>query len=103
MSTVKQVTSTLPHALMEAVFIETPSDLQISLVPRLSPQKRGGGESLVTSAEKAVDLRRLGLAVPIRLQNKITFSRDIFEGGASAHCVRLVNTATCAACYDNSR
>ena len=30
-----------------------------SLVPRLSPQKRGGGESLVTSAGKVVDFRRV--------------------------------------------
>ena len=82
--------------------IENERSGECSLVPRLSPQKTGGGESLVTSAEKAVDFRRLGLAVPIRLQNEITFSRDIFEGVASAHCVRLVNTATCAACYDNS-
>ena len=32
-----------------------------SLVPRLSPQKRGGGESLVTSRGKVVDFCRLGL------------------------------------------
>ena len=39
-----------------------------SLVPRLSPQKTGGGESLVTSAGKVVDLQRLALAVQITNQ-----------------------------------
>ena len=43
-----------------------------SLVPRLSSQKAGGGESLVTSVGKVVNFRRLGLAVPIRLQNETT-------------------------------
>ena len=31
------------------------SPFLLSLVPRLSPHKRGGGESLVTSAGEAVD------------------------------------------------
>ena len=48
-------------------------------VPRLSPQKTGGGESLVTSAGKVVDFRRLALAVPIRLQNETTCTRDILS------------------------
>ena len=55
------------------------SDHPPSLVPRLSPQKRGGGESLVTSAGKVVDFRRLALAVPIRLQNETTCTRDILS------------------------
>ena len=51
-----------------------------SLVPRLSPQKRGElGESLVTSVGKVVDFRRLALAVPIRLQNETTCTRDILS------------------------
>ena len=50
-----------------------------SLVPRLSPQKRGGGESLVTSAGKVVDFRRLALAEPIRLHNETTCTRDILS------------------------
>ena len=53
-----------------------------SLVPRLSPQKRRGGESLVTFAGKVVDFRRLALAVPIRLQNETTCTRDIFVHSA---------------------
>ena len=43
-----------------------------------SLHKTRGGESLVTSAGK-VDLRRLVLAVPIRLQNGITCTRDILS------------------------
>ena len=35
------------------------------------------GESLVTSAGKAVDFQHLALAVPIRLQNETTCTRDI--------------------------
>ena len=50
-----------------------------SLVPRLSPQKWGGGESLVTSAVKVVDFRRLAVAVPIRLQNETMCTRDILS------------------------
>ena len=38
---------------------ETQGTRVCSLVPRLSPQKQGGEESLVTSAEKAVDFRRV--------------------------------------------
>ena len=38
-----------------------------------------GGESLVTSAGKVVDFRRLALAVPIRLQNETTCTRDILS------------------------
>ena len=49
-----------------------------SLVPRLSPQNTLGGESLVTSAGKAVDFHRLALVVPIRLQNKTACAREIF-------------------------
>ena len=36
-------------------------------------KKPGGGESLVTSAEKAVHFRRLGQVLPIRLQNEIVY------------------------------
>ena len=61
------------------VFLGSPA---CSLVTRLSPRKTGGGESLVTSTVKAVDFRRLGLAVPIRLQNEITCSRNLFQ----RHC-----------------
>ena len=39
----------------------------------------GGGESLVTSAGKVVDFHRLALAVPIRLQNGTTCTRDILS------------------------
>ena len=39
--------------------------LESSLVPRLSPQKRGGVESLVTSARKAVDFRHVIIHVII--------------------------------------
>ena len=42
-----------------------------SLVPRLSPQKTGEGESLVTSAGKVLNFHCLALAVPIRLQNEL--------------------------------
>ena len=50
-----------------------------SFVPRLSPQKTGGGESLITSAGKVVDFRRLGLAVPIRFQNKTAQTLEILS------------------------
>ena len=39
--------------------------------------KNGGGESLVTSTRKVVDFCHLALAVPIRLQNETTVTRDI--------------------------
>ena len=42
-------------------------------------EKRGGGESLVTSAGEVVDFRHLALAVPTRLQNEIMFTRDILS------------------------
>ena len=42
-------------------------------------KKTGGGESLVTSAGKVVDFRRLALAVPIRLQNETMCTRDILS------------------------
>ena len=48
-------------------------------VTRLSPQKTGGGESLVTSVGKVVDFRRLALAVPIRLQNETMCTCDILS------------------------
>ena len=38
-----------------------------------------GGENLLTSAGKVVDFRCLALAVPIRLQNEITWTRDILS------------------------
>ena len=57
------------------VFLGSPA---CSLVTRLFPRKTGGGESLGTSTVKAVDFRRLGLAVPIGLQNEIMCSRDLF-------------------------
>ena len=51
-----------------------------SLVPRLFPHKwGGGGESLVTSVGKVIDLHCLALAVPIRLQNKTMCLRDILS------------------------
>ena len=61
------------------VFLGSPA---CSLVTRLSPRKTGGGESLGTSTVKAVDFWHLGLVVPIRLQNEITCSRDLFR----RHC-----------------
>ena len=53
--------------------------LLCSLTPRLSPQKRGGGESLVTSMGKIVDFQCLGLAVPIQLQNETMCTHDILS------------------------
>ena len=70
------------------VHVDTPvhkTRVPPSLVPRLSPQKRGGGggggeeRAWITSAGKVVDFRHLALAVPIRLQNETTCTCDILS------------------------
>ena len=49
-----------------------PRQYKHSLVPRLSPQKREGGESLVTSARKAVDGR--GVIIHVIIIERSYFS-----------------------------
>ena len=41
--------------------------------------KNGGGDGLLTPGGKVVDFHRLGLVVPIRLQNETTCTRDILS------------------------
>ena len=50
--------------------------LQLWMVCYPGESSNGGGESRVTSAEKAVDFCCLALAVPIKLQNETTCTRD---------------------------
>ena len=68
----------------------------------LSSKTGGWRESLVTSVGKVVDFWHLALAVPIRLQNKTTCTRDILSTQQKIVNLKLISTDCTSKVDENS-